>query len=339
MKFDVTINTDDGYVQHAMALLCSLFENNKSHEIIVHVLTGNLSRDKEDAINALAMRYNSKCLFYHIDNSLLEGVKFRKNRPLSYAAYYRLLLSSVLDTGISRVLYLDCDMIVLDDVSSIFSLEIDDYALAATIDNTPCDDNHRKQLHMQVGDLTFCSGIMLINLNYWRKHQVEPKLLEYAKRDRERVYYHDQDALNYVFKHKWFVLPPKWNKYAYSNWLSKDICFRDYDRYEYMKKPIVIHYAALNIKPWLDCLSCNRNVYLKYLRMSGYQPVVFKHVSWSMKFKAFLNMVAYKYDIFVKPYLPKLIIIIIEDLKFIIKIMVLVLTGRIKNFTLLRDQE
>ena len=56
--------------------------------------------------------------------------------------------------------------------------------------------------------------------------------------------------------------------------------------------------------------------------------------------KALLEKNRIDFDhIFVKPYLPKLIIIIIDDVKFVIKLLVLVLTGRIKNFTLLRDQE
>lgn len=84
------------------------------------------------------------------------------------AAYYRLLLSSVLPQNLDKVLYLDCDMIVMRDIQEIFKIEIDNYALAATIDKFPYTEKHRLQLHMEVGERTFCSGIMLVNLKYWR---------------------------------------------------------------------------------------------------------------------------------------------------------------------------
>ena len=50
----------------------------------------------------------------------------------------------------------------------------------------------------------------MINLDYWREKDAEEKLLEYSKREREVVYLHDQDSLNYVFKNQWYVLPYKW---------------------------------------------------------------------------------------------------------------------------------
>ena len=44
MSFDIVINTDDKYMQHAMAMLCSLYENNIEHNITVHILHKNLSK-------------------------------------------------------------------------------------------------------------------------------------------------------------------------------------------------------------------------------------------------------------------------------------------------------
>ena len=41
---------------------------------------------------------------------------------------------------------------------------------------------------------------MLVNLEYWRKNNIESQLLEFAKRKREPVYLHDQDVLNYVLR-------------------------------------------------------------------------------------------------------------------------------------------
>ena len=337
MILNIVINTDNKYMQHAAAMVCSLFENNRNHHVVLHIMSGDLNQENKAFFENLSSKYENECRFYAMDNSVLKGVKFRKNRPLSYAAYYRLLMSSTLDNSISKVLYLDCDMIVLGDLSELFKLEIDEYAVAATLDNTPCSDLHRRQLHLQVGAKTFCSGIMMVNLNYWREHNVEPLLLEYAKRDREQVIYHDQDAFNYVFKDKWFLLPPKWNRYAYSNRLPKDVEIRQYDRYEYLRTPKVLHFAELDIKPWMDCISANKTKYIKYLTLSEFPSPKYDKVSFWLSLKSFIGLILFNYELYVKPYLPKFIIMILDDLKFLIKLVVAIINGKVKDFTILRE--
>lgn len=313
MELNVTINTDNNYIQHAMAMLCSLYENNKSNTIILHVLSNNLSEDNKKYLTSISDRYQNKTIFYCIDDSKLDGVKFRSKRPLSNAAYYRLLLSSILPS-IDKVLYLDCDMIVLGDVSELFELELDNFALAASIDSTPCDQQHRLQLQLEADERTFCSGIMLINLNYWRKNGSEQKLIEYSKRDRKTVYYHDQDALNYVFKKKWFLLPPKWNKYAYSNSFPKYFNLHPFDVYEYRCEPKVIHYAAVDMKPWYNCKSCNRKLYIRYLEKSSFAPVKFSDVSLKIKIKSYYRMLVYFLTANITPFIPNSVLIVFDDI-------------------------
>lgn len=315
MNFDITINTDDNYIQHAMAMLSSLYENNKGHSITVHVLQRALSSQSKQYIESLSERYNNKVVFYTVDESKLQGVQFRKNRPLSMAAYYRLLLGSVLPMDVDKVLYLDCDMIVLRDVSEVFSLELDDYALAASLDQFPYDQQHRLQLHMEVGERTFCSGVMLVNLKYWRDHNAEQGLLEYAKRHREKVYLHDQDVLNYYFKKKWFLLPPKWNRIACDVNTVKCADYKPFDYYEYRYSPMLIHYADLGIKPWFNFASPNRKYYLKYLKNSGYEPICFQRGTLSLRLRAYKAIVVNFLGLRVSPFIPQIFMGLLGDLK------------------------
>ena len=293
MRIDVVINTDDKYLQHAMVMLCSLYENNLQHVINVHVLHKNLSTISMNYLLELSERYNNKTLFYTIDDKILEGVQFRKNRPLSVAAYYRLLLSSVLPQTLEKVLYLDCDMIIMQDIQEIFSIEIGNFALAATLDNFPYSEQHRLQLHMEVGERTFCSGIMMVNLKYWRENNVEPGLLEYAKRHREVVFLHDQDVLNYYFKKKWFLLPPKWNRSAGQLRAERIPLYKIFDLIAYVKKPMVFHYSSVGVKPWYDAHTPERNLYLKYLHQSKYKEVVFDKKSNKVKCQLYLLTIRY----------------------------------------------
>lgn len=275
MKFDIVINTDDKYLQHAMAMLCSLYENNKKHNIIVHILQKSLSDKSKQYLTELSEKYNNSIIYYDVDESRLQGVQFRKNRPLSMAAYYRLLLSSVLPNDLEKVLYLDCDIIVVRDLEEIFHIEIENYALAASLDTLPYCHQHRLQLHMEADERTFCSGIMLVNLKYWRDKNVEPELLEYAKRHRNVVYLHDQDVLNYKFKKQWFLLPPKWNRIANEIKPKSYINYKDFDIQEYIFNPMLYHFASVHVKPWLVAPVPCKSKYIKYLKKSGYEEVSF----------------------------------------------------------------
>lgn len=293
MKFDVVINTDDNYIQHCMAMLCSLYENNKEHHIILHVLMKSLTQINKNFIEGISKRYENECYFYAVDETPLGGVQFRKKRPLSKAAYYRLLLASILPQDIHTVLYLDCDIIILRDLSEVFEIELDNYALAASIDNFPYSQQHRLQLQMEADERTFCSGVMLVNLKYWRDNNCEPKLLEYAKRQRKEIWLHDQDVLNYLFKKKWFLLPPKWNRNAYLYKQTKKAGFKDFDYKEYYWEPMLFHYASVDVKPWYNVYTVNRKYYIKYLVLSGYAPIKFKHVCLKQKVSIYKQQIKY----------------------------------------------
>ena len=320
MNFNVVINTDDNYIQHCMAMLCSLYENNKNHTIFLHVLSNKLSDINKEFITSLTLRYNNSIKFYYVNDDKIGNVQFRKQRPLSKAAYYRLLLSTLLDVSIQKVLYLDCDMIVLQDVSPLFDIELDNYALAASRDSFPYTDQHRRQLHMEVGEKVFCSGIMLINLKYWREGNFEERLIEYAQRNRKEVHLHDQDVLNYVFKKQWYILPPKWNRNAYSEHAE---CFEglmDFDYKEYQYNPVVLHYASVEMKPWINVNFPNRKPYLKYLFLSGFPNPKFQPGNLRMHCKATILNLMIWVNRYISPYMPNLVRLLLVDIKKILLI-------------------
>lgn len=319
MTYNVTCNTDDNYAQHCCAMLCSLFENNKDVEFHVHILTHGLSVDNTEQIGRLCDRYNCRHTIYEVDESRLDGVKFRNYCPLTKAAYYRILLPDILNKDIEKILYLDCDIIVLENIKEIYEIELNNYALAACIDACPYNSHHRNQLGLSMTDYAFCSGVMMINLSYWREHQAVTKLLEFSRRDREPVYLHDQDSLNYVFKNKWLVLPPKWNRGVLSSFTSQP-GEKDYDYLEYFLSPKILHYANHMVKPWFDVNFPERKHYIKYLSKSGYTPPNFIHRSFSQKVFVYKSSISYYANKYIRPFIPDIVEIIIKDIYDLISI-------------------
>lgn len=333
MLYHITCNTDDNYAQHCCAMLCSLFENNKECGFHVHVLTHSLSEKNSDEIGKFCSTYGNKYTIYEVDESRLDGVKFRKERPLTKAAYYRILLPEILDETIERVLYLDCDMIVVGSVKELFDLELDGYALAATLDCMPYNSTHRKQLQFEVDERSFCSGIMMINLAYWKEHNAVNRLLEYSKREKSPIYLHDQDSLNYVFKKQWYLLPPKWNKPALS--FFPDVRNQQYfDTYEYVYEPVVIHFSS-SMKPWFKMSFPYSDLYVKYLRMSGFPNPVFQQVPLGKRMSFEMLKLRYYVRKNILPFMPRLAMILISDIvKYLHLLVALTSKSRLRNYML-----
>lgn len=329
MTYHVTCNTDDNYAQHCCAMLCSLLENNKEWAFHVHILTHKLSKENTDEINKLFKRYNCENTIYEVDESRLDGVRFRQKYPLSKAAYYRILLPEILSVDIEKVLYLDCDIIVLNNVIDIYNVVLDNYALAACIDSCPYNSHHRNQLGLSMTDYAFCSGVMMINLKYWREHDAVNKLLTFSKNERHPVYLHDQDALNYVFKKQWLVLPPKWNRGAMS-FFQIYPGERSFDFEEYDSSPKLIHYANQMIKPWFDVCFPERNYYLSYLKLSGFKNVEFNKRTFRQKLLVYKASVIYMINKYIHPFIPNFIELIIKDIYDLVLMFVYLITNSSK---------
>ncbi|WP_455667557.1 glycosyltransferase family 8 protein [Phocaeicola sp.] len=315
--YNVTCNTDDNYAQHCMAMLCSLFENNKEETIAVHVLCNTLSDVYRTSLKKLADAYSQSIKFYSVDEMPLENVQFRSKRPLTKAAYYRLLLSSIL-VGIDKVLYLDCDMIILGKIRDLFELELDNYALAAVLDSMPYSEKHQRQLNLPINASCFCSGIMLINLEYWRKHDVESQLLDFARRKRNPIYLHDQDVLNYVLHNQWFMLSPKWNHNP--SGISYSICFKPYHNADMIYTPSVIHYCSNVFKPWYKGPCPGRKYYMCYLKLSNYPHPQFVELSFG-RYICLHYYYVRQMILKLRPIMPKLIVMLISDVINILRLL------------------
>lgn len=311
MKYHITCNTDDNYAQHCVAMLCSLFDNNKTIEFCVHILIHALSEQNKVSIEKMANFYGCEIQFHIVDETLLEGLQYRKHRPLTKAAYYRVLLPTIIDESIDKILYLDCDMIVLRDISELFRIDISNYALAATSDVTPWTSEHRLQLNLSMQDSAFCSGIMMINLKYWRDHNAQDRLLGFSRKERTPVYLHDQDALNFVFRNQWFEIPPKWNHSPLSISVRTE---KQFDKEEYALTPCIMHYSG-DMKPWYDVWFPEKKYYVKYLEQSGYPSSETKKDT-RFKIHALATLGRYYASKFIYPLLPEIMEVLIKDIAF-----------------------
>ncbi|MEL6816557.1 MAG: glycosyltransferase [Cyanobacteria bacterium J06598_3] len=191
-------------------------------------------------------------LKHYLDNKFKE--KKTERRISRYMQYARLFLKEIFP-DVSRVIYLDGDTLMLDDVRSLFAqgaqLTPQRY-LAAVPQFFPAVFYFSNPFKMW-SDLrrfksSFNSGVLLTDLSFWTAKTYD-SLRHYLALDAKNNYrlYHlgDETIFNLMFKESYIPLATKWNSCGYGqpHWISR-LLKKD------LKKISVIHWSGGHHKPW-----------------------------------------------------------------------------------------
>lgn len=261
----IACNIDSNYVRHCAVTIVSLFENNRDETFTIHILARGLSNDEKQVLTDLAARYGSRVAFYEPDPALLEGFTIRKfSKRISMATYYRCILSELLPQDIDRLLYLDCDIVVTGNIRPLWDTPLDGVGVAA-VEDMGCQEPARYEvLQYPMEDSYFNAGVLLINLEYWRKHDVAQACIDYFHRYPERILFNDQDLLNSILHGHKRLVDLKWNVQDafYRNPRQMDRAWQEKFT-QVLLHPIILHFT--NRKPWeYDSQHPLREVYFKY---------------------------------------------------------------------------
>lgn len=265
-------NIDANYVKYCAVTLVSIFENNSQSRFCVHIVATGLSAADENQLLALAERYHNKVCFYTPDEKLLKGFVIRKfSKRISMATYYRCILADLLPETIDKVIYLDCDIVVLGDICPFWNISLEGVGVAA-VEDIGCNEPERYQiLQYPQEDSYFNAGVLLINLDYWRQHDMTKACIDYYHKYPERILFNDQDLLNSILHKDKKLIDLYWNvqdgfyrnpKAMTTEWKEKFTSV--------LKKPIILHYT--NRKPWdYDSQHPLRQEYFRYLELTPWK--------------------------------------------------------------------
>jgi lipopolysaccharide biosynthesis glycosyltransferase len=264
MDLDICYAINDKYVDYCIVSMVSVMENNPQR-ITFHILTDNLEKSNYEKLQNTVSRYGNNLKIYHMDDSRLEG----QNTSWSKYGWYRIFAPEVLDERITRLLYLDCDTIVCGDISSLFKIKKDEWSVGAVPDIMDIFPAIYEFVGYEKQKGYFCSGVLMLNLSYFRENNIAEKILRFAIENPDRINFPDQDALNYVCQDskvtlhlKYGILEPFFRNQKFIN------IYRDEVK-EALEDPRIIHYAGC--APWIKESNPHYFDYLfwKYADMIG----------------------------------------------------------------------
>ena len=286
-KLDIVACTDRRNVMPTGVMMCSVCVNNSDLDIQFHIITDTdvTERDCDDLTAVVAPYSRASVCFYHADEQLLEHSFPKVDDLITRASYFR-LFNRYTPVAIEKVLYLDGDLIVRHSLTELWETDLSCYALAAVPDMREDTTDRFEGLGYSKSLGYFNSGVLLINLAYWRDHQAT-KLFDEFLRDRwETIRFHDQDVLNYVFREQKMRMP---NKYNFQNVFLFKIPEYDRPRYEEevmaaRKDPVIVHFSG-EIKPWKYTYAHHpyQSTFYKYQDMTKWKGVFIDERPYSTK--------------------------------------------------------
>jgi lipopolysaccharide biosynthesis glycosyltransferase len=273
-KTTISIATtiDINYIQHLGVMLSSLFENNLKSRFKIYLII-NFTENKElRKIQKLINRYNHQIDIIKVDESLLVSCKVTGHVTL--ATYYRLLIPNLINQTVAKVLYIDADIIIKNEIYELWNIVLDDETIVAAVEE-PLFNRH---IALGVPETAkyFNAGVMLINLVAWRQNDISTKAIRFIELNNERIMFWDQDVLNFLLYDKWLTLNPKWNVTTPLFTINADkLKMSENELNQILNQPNIIHFTGSS-KPW-HYLNTHpfKSEYYKYLKLTPWKN--FKH--------------------------------------------------------------
>jgi len=240
---------DATYVPYCGSMLASLLRRHP--QTTVHLLhSPALAAAVLQPLAEMVEHLGGRLIAHRIPDEQINGLP-----SLSYisrAMWYRIWLPELVQE--ERILYVDCDTLIVDDLAPLWDLDLRGHYLAAVNGvPVPGEEDWRKRLGVPGGGDYFNSGVLLLNLDALRADGMTARLLDYARGNLHRLKWPDQDALNVVLGQRRLPLHPRWNcqNTIFSAADRASLAFPAQEVAEAAARPAILHFEGPgDCKPW-----------------------------------------------------------------------------------------
>ena len=279
IKISVSYSTDNNYIYPTIVSMKSLIANagyNTFYYIyILH--TPDFTENSKQFLKTLEKKYFYKCsiIFFDMGNKY-KGLQL--SFKLKTPAYYRLSLQDILPK-VERIIYLDGDTLVFEDLKDLFELDMKGNVILGFLDSIP---DAIKAFGFKNATV-ICSGVLLIDLNGLRKYNYSKKIADFISHYKKNLTQHDQTIINVVMQERIGPIPPKFG--VWEAWKNKIETKKYLDKYKHrlrynedelnyaIRHPAIVHFTRL--KPFWKKHTAFYNEWWRYARLTGYYDIIY----------------------------------------------------------------
>ncbi len=261
MNILVTLNS--GYINPLCTMLKSLTYTNSQNEIDLYIVHSSLTVNDFQKINFVIAGSNISLHIIKVDKELFDNAPTCKR--ISKETYYRIFAPILLPKDIDRILYIDPDTIILNNLSEFYNLKFNLNAIiGAKHFDGAIDLWNRKRLSIKNSKSYINAGVMLFNLKEMRKYFDVKSVFDLIEEKKNILFLADQDVINIMYDGKIDTFD--------ENIINLDErCFarilRKHNRIEALNKieknTMIIHYDGKQ-KPWQEFYDGYLKAYWEY---------------------------------------------------------------------------
>lgn len=267
----VVVACDNHYLILLAALIKSIEANiRKEQPIDVYVIEDKITNSNRDKLISSVNKSITTIHWQKMDEVIPAGMQLpldRSSYPLNI--YMRLFIPYFIPKEIEKVLYLDVDMIVQHDITTIFENDLGKNVIAAvldpriiTFDNSWGGVFNYKELGLPGTTRYFNTGLLLMQTKNWREQDITTKIITCIDNNKKFANYPDQYGLNVVLANQWLELSSLWNHFS---------------TIDTLEKPYLIHFVER--KPIYQSYNFNQDFkktffyYLDQTAWKGFKPI------------------------------------------------------------------
>ena len=172
----LVLNCDDGYAMPLAVTLRSVVETTGDWPIDVRVLTNRFSSAHRARVHRSLPSGSVELQWIEIED--LPNVATQTH--ISAITCARLLMTRVLGPSVSRVIFIDADILALADLRKLWNVDLEGASIGAVVDGIDLllQAGSEKVLRVPRVERYFNAGILLIDLDRWRSERVCETALE-----------------------------------------------------------------------------------------------------------------------------------------------------------------
>ncbi|MBM7617436.1 lipopolysaccharide biosynthesis glycosyltransferase [Weissella uvarum] len=250
MDVNLLFSIDEHFTDQLMTTVYSIYVNsspdNQYHVYVVQEEELQTTARLKAFLNQFNMTYHPII----IDKDDFSKAPVSKRYPKSI--YFRLLAHEYLPTNLDKILYLDADILCINDISEFYTTNIDNYLYAASMHADALNLTgtvNKIRLDTDL-DNYYNSGVLLMNLAYIREKVHPEDIFNFIEEYKNFLLLPDQDVLNKLYGDQ--ILPVTDAYYNYDvrkdmtyQFVSNGICDTDW----VINNTVFLHYCGKN-KPW-----------------------------------------------------------------------------------------
>ncbi|QOF66998.1 DUF4422 domain-containing protein [Actinobacillus sp. GY-402] len=247
-EINIVFAIDDNYARHCAVAINSILDHiNSEQKIRFFIICDNTFSEKN---KELFRKYeNNNISFTYLEVNVSDFSFYPLNREhISIATYYRLALQDLLPKDVNKVIYLDADLVVMENIAKLWDIDLEDNFIGGALDEGGVLQIRRLGLPLSHNYIN--AGICVMNIKKMRELNLKHLYAESLYKNCDLITLQDQDILNITFVNKIKKLPLRWNvqsRFYKPNELEYAFSQRELE--EAAMLPAIIHYSDRE-KPW-----------------------------------------------------------------------------------------